>query len=158
MQSSEESAATAQPRQQYAAVTVTHSVDRWRLLRLVLGLAGLYYLVTGLWPFLTRALPLHALFSATRLAASTTFPADAALGLTTLIGALLLLSVLRTRPDSLIVSLGAASAVIYAILDAYWRPTIGWRVLPDLIAEIAIALALIVLYAAARLYDRRHGS
>ncbi|MGN6759412.1 MAG: hypothetical protein ACTHMJ_23840 [Thermomicrobiales bacterium] len=156
MQSSEESAA-AQPRQQYAAVTVTRSVDRWRLLRLVLGLAGLYYLVTGLWPFLTRALPLHALFSATRLAAGHTFPADAALGLTALTGALLLLAMLRSKPDSLIVGLGAGSAVIYAVLDIYWRPTIGWRVLPDLIAEIVIALVLIVLYAAARLYDRRHG-
>ena len=70
---------------------------------------------------------------------------------------LLLLAMLRSKPDSLIVGLGAGSAVIYAVLDIYWRPTIGWRVLPDLIAEIVIALVLIVLYAAARLYDRRHG-
>jgi hypothetical protein len=157
MQSSEDSAGAARSSRQVAAVTVTRSVDRWRLLRLVLGVTGLFYLVTGLWPLLTRVLPLHALFSATRLA-NNTFPSDAALGLTALIGVLLLLAALRTKPDSLIIGLGAASAVLYALLDVRWRPTLGWRVLPDLIAEIVIALVLIVLYAAARLYDRRHGS
>ena len=32
--------------------TVARTLDRWRLLRLVLGLQGLYYLVVGLWPLL----------------------------------------------------------------------------------------------------------
>src|SRR5690349_175440 len=58
-------AATAVPEE--SAITTTATVDRWRVLRLVFAIQGLYYLVAGLWPLLARVLPLPHLFSATRL-------------------------------------------------------------------------------------------
>ena len=135
------------------AITVTRTLDRWRLLRLVCGLQGLYYLITGLWPILHRLVGLP-LYSATNQAgadyATAMLPA-----LTALIGAVLLLAAGRARPDGLLVGLGAATALAFGAGQLRFRHALHWPIYLDIAAEALFILGLLGIYAAARLAERR---
>ncbi len=108
--------------------TVARTLDRWRLLRLVLGLQGLYYLLAGLWPLLHLRSFVWVFGEKRDL-----FQLDVTSALIIAIGAILLLTAARRpRPDGLLVSLGAASA-----------------------AALALVVALAVIYLTARWHERR---
>src|SRR4051794_38722751 len=104
------------------AITTTRTLDRWRLLRFVCGVQGLYYLITGLWPLLHRIAPIRALFTATNLTGAN-YPTETLLALTTLIGLLLFLAAPRPRPDGFVVGLGAGTALAFFILEWRFRDT-----------------------------------
>jgi hypothetical protein len=139
-----------------APVTVTTTLDRWRLLRLVFGLQGLYYAITGLWPLLARALPLPGLFSATTL--TTDFASTLIHALTALIGLVLLLTVTRPRPDAPLVGLGAGAALAFFLVELRYRDVLRRAVYADLVLELLFLVAMLVIYLAALLHDRRRRS
>lgn len=135
-------------------ITTTRTLDPWRLLRFVCGLQGLYYLITGLWPLLHRFTPIRALFSATNLT-GTTYPITMLLALTALIGVLLIVAAIRPRPDGSMIGLGAGTALAFFVLEWRFRGSLRRAVYVDLVVELAFALALLVIFGAAALAERR---
>jgi hypothetical protein len=133
--------------------TTTTSLDWWRLLRLVFVIQGLYYAITGLWPLLARVLPLPHLFSATSL--GTNFEGTLIQALTAVLGLVLLATVTRPRPDGLLVGLGAGSSLAFFLTGWRFRSALGGRVFLDLVPEILLLVAMIVVYLAAIIHDRR---
>jgi hypothetical protein len=150
---SRQSTATAQVAEQ---VTETRTIDWWRVLRLVFAIQGLYYAITGLWPLLARVLPLPHLFSATSL--GTDFASTLILGLTSLLGLIFLATVTRRRPDGLLVCLGAGSALVFFLTGLLFREVLGGRVFLALIPELLFLVAMIFVYLAAIIRDRRQRS
>lgn len=144
------------PRSGSAQATVpipVATVDRWRLLRLVFALQGTYYVVTGLWPLLARALPLPRLFSATNL--GTDFASTMIQALTLLVGGVLLLTVTRPRPDGLLVGLGLGGALAFFLTELRFRTALRGLVYADLVLEVLFFFALLTIYLAALWKDRR---
>lgn len=133
--------------------TTTMTLDWWRLLRLVFAIQGLYYMITGLWPLLARVLPLPQLFSATSL--GTNFNGTLIQALSALLGLVFLTTVTRPRPDWLLVGLGAGSALVFFLTGLRFRSALGGRVFLDLIPELLLFVAMIVVYLAALISDRR---
>jgi len=134
-------------------ITTTTTVDRWRVLRLVFAVQGLYYAITGLWPLLARILPLPHLFSATRL--GTDFASTQIHALVALLGLVLLATVARPRPDGFLVGLGAGSALVFFLTELRFRSALSGWVYVDLVVEIVLLLAMLVVYLAAIIHDRR---
>lgn len=129
------------------------TVDRWRLLRLVFAVQGLYYVVTGLWPLLARVSPLPPLFSATNLGGD--FADTLIQALTLLVGAVLLLTVARPRPDGLLVGLGLGGALAFFLVELRFRTALRGLVYADLALEVVFFFAMLVIYLAALWKDRR---
>lgn len=134
-------------------ITTTATVDRWRVLRLVFAIQGLYYAITGLWPLLARVLPLPHLFSATRL--GTDFASTQIHALVALLGLVLLATVARPRPDGYLVGLGAGAALAFFLTELRFRGVLSGWVYVDLVLEIVLLVALVVTYLAAIIHDRR---
>ncbi len=131
--------------------TVAQTLDRWRLLRLVLGFQGLYYLLTGLWPLLHLRSFVWVFGEKRDL-----FQLDVTSALIITIGAILLLAAARRpRPDGLLVSLGAASAVALALVELKHAGAIRPVVWIDFAVELHFAVALAVIYLTARWHERR---
>ena len=131
--------------------TVARTLDRWRLLRLVIGLQGLYYLVAGLWPLL-HLRSFVWVFGEQR----DRFQLDVSAALLIAIGAILLLAAARrVRPDGLLVSLGAASAVALALAELKHAGAIRPVTWIDFAVELLFAVALAVIYFTARWHERR---
>ncbi len=132
---------------------VTRTLDRWRLLRLVLGLQGLGYLLAGLWPFL-HLRSFAWVFGEQR----DRFQLDVSAALLIAIGAILLLAAARRpRPDGLLVSLGAASAVALALVELKHAGAIRPVIWLGFAVELLFAVALAVIYSTARWHERRRG-
>ena len=130
---------------------VVRTLDRWRLLRLVLGLQGLYYLLAGLWPFLHLRSFVWVFGEKRDL-----FQLDVASALIVAIGAILLLAAARRpRPDGLLVSLGAASALALALVGLKHAGAIRPVVWIDFAVELLFSVALAVIYLTARWHERR---
>ena len=128
-------------------------LNHWRLLRLVFALQGLYYLVTGAWPLLTRVAPLPALFSATSLGGG--FAGTLVQALTALLGVVLLLAVIRSKPDGLLVGLGAGAAALFFLTELRFRTALHGLIYADMVLEVVFFLALGLFYLSAILGDRR---
>ena len=129
------------------------TLNYWRLLRLTFVLQGLYYLVTGAWPLLARVAPLPTLFSATSLGGG--FAGTLVQALTALLGGVLLLAVIRPKPDGLLVGLGLGAAAIFFLTELRFRAALHGLIYADLVLEALFALALAICYLAAILGDRR---
>ncbi len=136
-----------------APLLTVATVDRWRLLRLVFAMQGLYYTITGLWPLLAQALPLPRLFSATQL--GTDFASTLVQALTILIGLLLLLTVTRRRPDGLLVGVGLGGALAFFLVELRFRTALHGLVYADLVFEALFFCAMLGVYLAALIHDRR---
>ncbi len=132
----------------------SRTLDLWRLLRLVCGLQGAYYLVTGLWPLLDRLFALPGPYSVTHLAARA-YGSDLVAALTALIGLALLISSSRVRPDGLFTGLGFGTALAFLIVGWRYRGEFGGWIYLVLLVELLFALALAASFAAAVINDRR---
>ena len=129
----------------------TRALDRWRLLRLILGVQGCFSLLLGLWPLLHPRSFAWLVGERRDL-----FQLDATSALLAVVGAVLLLAAaLRPRPDGLLVTLGAASNLALALMD--WRHAGDIRAIYwlDFAVRLLFAIALLVVYLAARWHDRR---
>jgi hypothetical protein len=134
--------------------TETRKVEFWRVLRLLCGLQGAYYLITGLWLLLDRFVAVPGPFSVLHLD-TRTFDTDLIVALTALIGLIMAVSSARARPDGLFTGLGFGTAVAFVVVG--WRYRSGfsnWLYL-ELFVEVVIALALFVSFWAAVIADRR---
>ena len=130
---------------------VARTLDRWRLLRLVLGLQGLVYLLAGLWPFLHLRSFVWVFGEKRDL-----FQLDVTSALIVTIGAILLLSAARRqRPDGLLLSLGVASAAALALAELKHAGAIRPIVWFDFAVELLFVVALAVIYLTARWHERR---
>ena len=131
--------------------TVARTLDRWRLLRLVLGLQGLYYLLAGLWPLLHLRSFVWVFGEKRDL-----FQLDVTSALIIAIGAILLLTAARrTRPDGLLVLLAAASAASLALVELSHAGAIRPVVWLDFAVELLFVVALAVIYLTARWHEHR---
>ena len=132
---------------------VVRTLDRWRLLRLVLGLQGLYYFLAGLWPFLHLRSFVWVFGEKRDL-----FQLDVTSALIVAIGAILLLAAARRlRPDGLLVSLGAASALALARVALTHAGGLRPVVWIDFGVELLLAVGLTVIYLTAWWHERRRG-
>jgi hypothetical protein len=134
--------------------TTSRTLDLWRLLRLVCGVQGAYYLLTGLWLLADRFVNLPGPWSVTELTGRN-FGNDVVVALTTLIGLIMLISTSRARPDGLFTGLGFGTALTFFV--AAWRyrgPFSNWIYL-ELIVELIFMLALFGAFWAAVIADRR---
>lgn len=134
--------------------TTGRTLDLWRLLRLVCGLQGGYYLITGLWPLLDRLVALPGPYSVTHLT-TRAYGSDLIVALTALIGLVLLISASRVRPDGLFTGLGFGAALAFLIAGWRYRGDFSGWVYLELLAELLFALALAASFAAAVIGDRR---
>lgn len=122
--------------------------DRWR--RRVLAAQGIYYLGTGLWP-------LVHLDSFAAVVALQVNPFQAQLfgAVLAVLGSSLLESVRRGPPAAYPTALGIAVAGAIVLVSLLWlprQPTVSGLWL-DVAVEVAIAVALVVLYP--RVQDER---
>ncbi len=132
---------------------VTRTLDRWRLLRLILGVQGCDFLLIGLWPLLHLGSFAWLVGERRDL-----FQLDATSALMAVVGAVLLLAAaLRPRPDGLLVTLGVASNLALALID--WRHAGDVRAIYwlDFAIRLLFAVALLVVYLTAWWHDRRRG-
>ena len=134
--------------------TETRTVDFWRLLRLVCGLQGAYYLLTGLWLLLDRFVAVPGPFSVLHLT-DRTLGTDLVVALTTLIGLILAVSSARVRPDGLFTGLGFGTALAFIIVGWHYRGTLSNGVYLELFVEVVFALALFISFWTAVIADRR---
>jgi hypothetical protein len=134
--------------------TTARTLDLWRLLRLVCGVQGGYYLLTGLWLLADRFINLPGPWSVTRLTGRD-FGNDVVVGLTVLIGIILLVSTQRQRPDGLFTGLGFGTALAFFVAEWRYRgPFSNWIYL-ELLVELVFMLALFGSFWAAVIADRR---
>jgi len=115
--------------------------NRWR--RLTLMAQGLYYILTGLWP-----LAHFSSFSRAVALPVNPFQAQAFGAVLVVVGAHFVEVGRREPPGSSATLLGIAVAGAIAVVDMVWLPRLGsvsalWI---DLIAEVAIAVALVLFY------------
>lgn len=115
--------------------------DRWR--RRLLAGQGIYYLLTGLWPLVH-----FASFADAVALQITPFQAQAFGAVIAVVGGSLIDSVRRGPPGPQPTALGVAVAGAIALVSLLWLPRLaGWSALwLDLTIEVAIALALVLLY------------
>lgn len=116
---------------------------RNRFRRLAIMAQGLYYILTGLWP-----LAHFASFSRAVALPVNPFQAQAFGAVLVVIGAHFMEAGRRAPPGSSATLLGIAVAGAIAVVDMVWLPRLAsasalWV---DLVAEVAIAVALVVFY------------
>ncbi|MEE9134115.1 MAG: hypothetical protein V3U13_11195 [Gemmatimonadota bacterium] len=115
--------------------------DRWR--RRVLAGQGVYYILTGLWPLI------HFSSFADAVAMQLNpFQSHAFAAVIVVVGGSLLEAARREPPGPFPTLLGAAVAAAISIVSLWWLPRLGeasvlWV---DLVLEVALAVALILLY------------
>lgn len=115
--------------------------DRWR--RVAMIVQGTYYILTGLWP-----LAHFSSFSRAVALQVNPFQAQAFGAVLVIIGAHLLEAGRREPPGASATLLGIAVAGAIAVIDLVWLPRLAvpsalWG---DLLAEVAIAIALVIFY------------
>ena len=149
---SRDSAESAEPTT--SVYTTTRTLDLWRLLRLVCGIQGGYYLVTGLWLLLDRFVALPGPWSVTNLT-DRAFGTDVVVALTALIGLILLVSTARARPDGLFTGLGLGAALTFLVVGWRYRGGFSGWIYVELLVELFFVLALFGSFWAAVIADRR---
>jgi hypothetical protein len=115
--------------------------NRWR--RLAIMAQGLYYILTGLWP-----LAHFSTYSRVVALPVNPFQAQVFGAVLVVIGAHFMEAGRREPPGPSVTLLGLAVAGAIAVVDMVWLPRLGsvsalWI---DLVAEVAIAVALVVFY------------
>ncbi|MGD8867101.1 MAG: hypothetical protein PVI01_05715 [Gemmatimonadales bacterium] len=121
--------------------TVAERRNRRR--RVVMLVQGTYYILTGLWP-----LAHFSSFSRAVALSVNPFQAQASGAVLVVIGAYLLEAGRREPPGASATLLGIAIAGAIAVVDLVWLPRLAapsalWG---DLLAEVAIATALVIFY------------
>lgn len=147
-------ATTESPTADTSPYTTTRTLDFWRLLRLVCGVQGAYYLINGVWLLLDRFVALPGPYSVTHLAVRA-FGTDLIVALTALIGLVLLVSASRVRPDGLFTSLGLGAAFAFLIVGWRYRGDFSGWIYLELAVELLFGVALALTFAAAVIGDRR---
>ena len=137
-----------------SAYTTTRTLDLWRLLRLVCGIQGGYYLLTGLWLLIDRFIDLPGPWSVMQLT-SRAFGTDIVVSLTALIGLILLISATRARPDGLFTGLGLGTALTFLVAGWRYRGAFNGWIYLELLVELFFILALFGSFWAADIADRR---
>jgi hypothetical protein len=149
------SRASVDPEEQpTSAYTTARTLDLWRLLRLVCGVQGTYYLLTGLWLLLDRFVALPGPWSVTRLT-TRAFGPDVVVALTALIGLILLVSAARPRPDPLFTGLGFGTALTFLLVEWRYRGIFSRWIYLEIILELLFLVALFGSFWAAVIADRR---
>ena len=134
--------------------TETKTVDFWRILRLVCGLQGGYYLIIGCWLLLDRFVAVPGPFSVMHLT-DRTFGTDLIVALTALIGLVMAVSASRARPDGLFTGLGFGTALAFIIIGWHYRGAFSRWLYLELAVEVLLALALFLSFWTAVIADRR---
>jgi len=134
--------------------TQTRAIDFWRILRLVCGLQGAYYLITGLWLLLDRFVAVPGPFSVLHLD-NRTLGTDLIVALTALIGLVLAISSARVRPDGLFTGLGFGTALAFIVVGWRYRGVFSRWIYLELFVEVVFALALFLAFWTAVIADRR---
>ncbi len=134
--------------------TQTRAIDFWRILRLVCGLQGAYYLITGLWLLLDRFVAIPGPFSVLHLD-NRTLGTDLIVALTALIGLVLAISSARVRPDGLFTGLGFGTALAFIVVGWRYRGSLSNWFYLELFVEVVFALALFLSFWTAVIADRR---
>ncbi len=134
--------------------TETRTIDFWRILRLICGLQGGYYLITGGWLLLDRFVAVPGPFSVLHLD-NRSLGTDIIVALTTLIGLIMAVSSARIRPDGLFTGLGFGTALTFIIVGWRYRGGLSNWFYLELVAEVVFVLALFVCFWAAVIADRR---
>lgn len=142
--------APEQSTDQFRPIAVTRHVDRWRLLRLILGVQGLYYVVAGLWPFLHLQSFLWVVGPKLD-----PFQLSVTAALIVAIGASLLAAAVRSRPSASAVVLGMGTALAFIAVDLRFRPSLRAPYWVDFAVEVGLALACALAYLAAAWQERR---
>jgi hypothetical protein len=137
-------------------VTVTRELDRWRLLRFLLGVQGLFYLLSGAWPF-AHLRSFSWVLGGLTVAPGNVFQFDLAAGLIITVGVVLLLAALRARPDWLLVLLAVGANGCFIALDIRNRHTISAGYWADFAVAALLTLALLVVSLTTLLHERRRG-
>lgn len=135
---------------QLRPVAVTRHVDRWRLLRLILGVQGLYYVVTGLWPFLHLRSFLWVVGPKLDR-----FQLSVTAALIVAIGTSLLAAAVRSRPSASAAVLSIGSALAFIAVDLRFRPILRAPNWVDFALEVGFAFACALAYLAAVWQERR---
>lgn len=130
-------------------IGVTRHVDRWRLLRLILGTQGLYYVVTGLWPLLHPR-------SFTWLMGTKVdqFQLSVTAALIVAIGATLVVAVFRSRPAASAVLLSVASALAFILVELRFRASLRAPYWLDFALETLFAGTAALVFLAASWQER----
>lgn len=142
--------APEQSTDQLRPIAVTRRVDRWRLLRLILALQGLYYVMTGVWPFLHLRSFLWVVGPKLDR-----FQLSVTSALIVAIGASLLAAAVRSRPSASAAVLSIASALAFIAVDLRFRSILRAPYWVDFAVEVAFALACALVYLAAAWQERR---
>lgn len=135
---------------QLRPIAVTRHVDRWRLLRLILGVQGLYYVVTGLWPFLHLRSFLWVVGPKLDR-----FQLGVTAALIVAIGASLLAAAVRSRPSGSAAVLSIGAAVAFIAVDLRFRAILRAPYWVDFVVEAGFALACALVYVTAAWQERR---
>lgn len=143
-------ATPAQSTDQLRPVAVTRHLDRWRLLRLILGVQGLYYAVTGLWPFLHLRSFLWVVGPKLDR-----FQLSVTAALIVAIGASLLAAATRSRPSASAAVLSIAAALAFVVVDLRFRPILRAPYWVDFAVEVGFALSCALVYLGAAWQERR---
>jgi hypothetical protein len=134
--------------------TEKRQVDFWRVLRLVCGLQGTYYLITGFWLLLDRFVAVPGPFSVLQLD-NRSFGTDLIAALTALIGLVMVVSSSRARPDGLFTGLGFGTALAFIVVGWHYRSGFSNWLYLELFVEVLFALALFLTFWTAVIADRR---
>ncbi len=115
--------------------------ERWR--RLVMIAQGAYYILAGLWPIVH-----FSSFSSVVAMQVNPFQAQSFGAVLVVVGGSLVEAARREPPGQFPTLLGAAVAGAIAIVSMVWLPRIvgASGLWIDLVVEVAIAIALVVLY------------
>lgn len=124
-----------------ADAPVAERRNRWR--RVAMLVQGTYYILTGLWPLIH-----FSSFSRAVALPMNPFQAQTFGAVLVIIGAHLLETARRDYPGASATLLGIAVAGAIAVVDLVWLPRLAvpsalWG---DLLAEVAIAIALVIFY------------
>lgn len=144
------SAATRHEAPTNELVTVTRTLDHWRLLRLVLGAQGLGFLSIGLWPLAHLRSFVWAFGER-----GSVFQLYLTAALLVVIGAVLLLAALRSRPDPLLVALGLGAGGAVLLTEWQARHLLHPIVWLHFALEAILVILLLGTYLAARWRERR---
>lgn len=135
-------------------VTVTRELDRWRLLRFVLGVQGLFYLLSGAWPFV-HLRSFSWVLGGLTVAPGNVYQFDLAAALIITVGVVLLLAALRPRPDWLLALLGVGANGCFIALDIRNWHRIGAGYWADFAVVALLTLALLLVSLLTVLHERR---
>lgn len=141
---------TDQSTDQLRPIAVTRHVDRWRLLRLILGGQGVYYVLTGLWPFLHLRSFTWVVGPKPDL-----FQLSVTSALIVAIGVALFAAAVRQRPSASAAVLSIAAALAFIVVDLRFRSLLRAPYWVDFAVEVGFVAATALVYLAAVWQERR---